>query len=306
MRAVHFAAAIQTFGALLFLRLLAEPDASSSGATGTRPQPRWLMVMLAGSLAATVVSGAGWLMLQAADMVESSVGDAWRDGAIGMLLTGTYAGTVWQVRIALTAALILTVGAHAATRQNAKRGSLCTTALVLAAALLGSAAWLGHPGADPGALRPLHLTVHAAHMLAAAAWLGGLLPFLLVLSHARRAATAGELAAAQRIGTRFGNLAQWAVAVLLVCGIVNTGLVVDSFGSLLAGPFAGLLAAKVALLLIMLVLAAENRRRLVPKLATHQAGVAGRLQRNVIGEIALGGIILLLAGVLGISAPNGG
>jgi putative copper resistance protein D len=297
---------MQTFGALMFMLLLVDRDVSLTTTGAARRPPRWAMPMIAVSVTATVVSGAVWLVLQAADLTDSPLDEAWRDGALGTLLFDTYAGRVWQIRIGMAAALVLNVGALAVTGLKPMQGWLNATGLALAGAVLISAAWLGHAGADPSELGPLHLSVHAAHMLAAATWLGGLLPFSLLLRQARRAPTATDLALARRTGIRFGNLAQLAVAILLLCGIVNTGLVVDSFGNLLTGEFAELLAAKVGLLLIMLVLAAENRRRLVPNLASDGPAVAARLHRNVIGELALGGLILLIAGVLGITAPNGG
>lgn len=305
-RAVHFAATIQTFGALLFTWLLAGASVSATSADAALRRPRWAMPVIAVSVAATILSGGVWLILQAADMTESPLQETWHNGAIGTLLFETHAGLVWQIRFLLAAALTLNVGVQAMPGLRPHQRWLNTSGLALAGAVLISAAWLGHAGADPGVFGPLHIFVHAAHMLAAATWLGGLLPFSLVLLQADRAATTTALALAHRIGVRFGNLAQLAVGILVLSGLVNTGLVVDSIRDLLTAEFAGLLAAKICLLLIMLILAAENRRRLVPDLASSRPAVATRLYRNVIGELALGGLVLLVAGLLGITAPNGG
>jgi putative copper export protein len=264
------------------------------------------MPVVAVSVVATIFSGAVWLVLQAADMTESSLGEAWDNGALNTLLFETHAGLVWWIRLALVTALLLNVCALAIFDKHTRQRWLNATGLVLASAVLISATWLGHAAADPSDLGPLHIAVHVTHMLAAATWLGGLLPFALLLSQAHRSATSTEIVIAHQIGIRFGNLAQLAVGALLLSGIVNTGLVVDSARDLLTGAFPGLLATKIGLLLIMLILAAENRRRLVPNLASNGPAPATRLRRNVIGELALGGLILLIAGALGITAPTGG
>lgn len=305
-RAVHFAAAIQTFGALLFLRLLAAPDGSAVDMGTALRRSRWTMPIVAVSLVATIFSGAMWLGLQAADMTETSLDEVWRNGAVDTLLFETHAGLVWWVRLGLVTVLMLNVCALAVFDKRAEQRWLNATGVALAGAVLVSAAWLGHAGADPSELGPLHIALHVTHMLAAGIWLGGLLPFALLLSQAYRSAAVTELAIAHRTGIRFGNLAQLAVGILLLSGIVNTALMVDSAWDLLTGTFAGLLATKIGLLLVMLMLAAENRRRLVPKLASNGPVSATRLRANVIGELALGGLILLIAGALGITAPSGG
>src|SRR5258708_17086910 len=145
-----------------------------------------------------MVSGAVWLVLQAADMTEGPLDEAWRSGAFGTLLFETYAGRVWQIRIAVAAALLLNVCALAIPDMNLKQRCLNATGLALAGAVLISAAWLRHAGADPTALLPLHLSVHAAHMLAAASWLGGLLPFSVLLCQGARARAVTELAPSPR------------------------------------------------------------------------------------------------------------
>jgi putative copper resistance protein D len=269
-------------------------------------RPRWLLPIVALSLIATIFSGAMWLTLQAADMTESSLGEAWRNGALDRLLFDTRAGLVWWIRLAFATALILNVGALAIFDKHTKQRWLIAAGLGLAGAVLISAAWLGHAGADPSALRALHLAIHITHILAAAIWLGGLLPFVLLLFQANRSAATTGFAIAHHIGIRFGNLAQLAVGALLLSGIVNTALVVGSDWDFVTGAFAALLATKVGLLLVMLVLAAENRRRLVPKLASNGSASAARLRRNVIGELALGGLILVVVGALGITSPTGG
>jgi putative copper export protein len=55
----------------------------------------------------------------------------------------------------------------------------------------------------------------------------------------------------------------------------------------------------------MLVLAANNRQWLVPRLSDASSPqAAARLRWSVLGELALGALILLVAGALGLSPPG--
>src|ERR1700694_1386280 len=67
VRALHFAAAIQAIGALLFVCILERPSAFADDAAGPSAT-RWLMNVAVLSAIAIVPSGIAWLVLQAADM----------------------------------------------------------------------------------------------------------------------------------------------------------------------------------------------------------------------------------------------
>jgi len=299
LRAIHFAFAIQVIGALLFCVILNRAPAGATGWARDR-----FVRLAAVSAVAVVVSEIAWLVLQAADMADSGVLDVWTSGALGALMLKTRAGIIWWGRLALALAVIVAVGAAGRTTNAA----LTAIGFALAVASSVSGAWLSHAAADPGPYGTLHLAVHAAHMLGAALWLGGFVPLLMLLWRARRSRDPKDLALARHAAVWFGNIALLAVGVLVATGMANTAFAADSAADLTVGPFARLLAGKVVLFLVMLALAAHNRQRLVPQLAAASASavVATRLWRNVLAELALGILILVLAGALGLTPPGEG
>ncbi|HEY2008778.1 MAG TPA: CopD family protein, partial [Rhizomicrobium sp.] len=99
--------------------------------------------------------------------------------------------------------------------------------------------------------------------------------------------------------------AEWgmlAVALLVMTGIINAAMV------LLGSPghdnrvYAGILALKVALALIMIVLALINHFRVLPRLA--RPGMAGKLRQRVGWELGLGLAVVGLAALLTLLAPT--
>ena len=91
----------------------------------------------------------------------------------------------------------------------------------------------------------------------------------------------------------------------VITGVANTALLVEDASELMSGTFAKLLGAKLLLLLLMLVLAAYNRQLLLPRLASATPWhVAALLRRSVWAELAIGMVVLLIAGALGITPPG--
>ena len=102
---------------------------------------------------------------------------------------------------------------------------------LLAAALLISLAWISHPAAAPE--QPLGLLGDALHLLAAAAWMGGL-PCLAIYLATNPGAAAGHVL------RRFSALSLCCVSVLTVSGISNAWLVVGSIKALCSPPVTAL------------------------------------------------------------------
>ena len=65
----------------------------------------------------------------------------------------------------------------------------------------------------------------------------------------------------------FGNIALLAVGIIVISGVATTALIVRDVPDLTAGTYVALLAVKLALFCLMLVLAAVNRLKLVPRVA---------------------------------------
>jgi len=303
IRAIHFAAAIQVIGALLFLWIVDDAPPSDIHPAG-RARSGLLAHLAILSVAAVAASGIAWFALQVTDMTEGSLTAAWTSGAVHTVLFKTHAGTIWWVRLAIVTALAIVFIGLARSRAAPRRVALIA-ALTLAVANLASCAWLSLAAADPGPFGALHIGVHAAHMLGASLWLGGFIPLAMLLSPAQPGRGKNDLALVHYVSVRFGSIALFAVAVIVLTGIANTVLLVQDASDLTSGAFAKLLAAKLLLLLVMVVLAGNNRQWLVPRLASAKPWDAiAWLRRSVLAELALGAAVLLIAGALGITPPG--
>lgn len=299
VRAVHFAVAIQAIGALLFVCILGRLPAV--GGLAAEPSARrWLLSAATLSAIAIVPSGFAWLVLQAADMTGHTVIGAWDDGAVGLLLFKTHAGVVWRVRFVIAAILLVDLCALACLRRVPSETAV-VVGLVLAIANFVSCAWLSHAGSDAGPYASLHLAAHALHMLGVSLWLGGLVPLAMLVSRALNSGHGGAVMAAHAASI-FGNIALLAVGIIVISGVATTALIVRDVPDLTAGTYVALLAVKLAVFCLMLVLAAVNRLKLVPRVAaSNYTPAAMLLWWSILAELALGLVILLVVGALGVT-----
>lgn len=258
---------------------------------------RAMVVLLVVALAA---SGLG-LVAVAASMAGVAMLDV--DGAtLATIVTQTAFGWAWTARMgALVLALVLAV--------SERRDSSRTVASsIVTAVALGSLAWNGHAAAGEGATGWLLLVADTTHLLAAAIWIGALGGFALLLSSDRRsdpgfaAATHSALASFARIGT-------FAVLALVATGLVNGAMLVglDRLPSLGSTLYGDVLIVKLAAFAAMLGLAASNRFRLTPALASPSVSLSDNawrsIRRSVALEAAAGFAVLALVAWLGILAP---
>jgi putative copper resistance protein D len=146
----------------------------------------------------------------------------------------------------------------------------------------------------------VHLVADVLHLIAASAWLGGLLPYVLFLM-AVRGGEASSRAAAVKATQRFSILGILAVETIFVTGFVNSWNLVGGFGALVATNYGRLLLVKIVLFLTMVGFAAVNRFCLAPRLALD--GATRDLERNSLIEVALGLLVLSIVGALGTLSP---
>ena len=91
----------------------------------------------------------------------------------------------------------------------------------------------------------LMLTVYSVHVLAAAAWVGGLPPLLFALAEQRRSPPPEARAATLDILSRYSLMAMVAVSLIVASGIANAGFRVGfSFDRLLDADYGSVLSAK--------------------------------------------------------------
>ena len=300
VRAIHFAATAITAGTLVFRAVVAKPALPSDQAIAKLLRTQTLRMAWTG-LAVTLLSGVIWFLLQAASMSGLPFGEAMTSRMLLTVLNQTQFGLLSEIRMAL--AIIL-----AACLAYGRFPLLDRFAPAAALGLTAAIAWTGHAGSTPGEMGNLHLAADALHLVAAASWLGGLVPLVLLLAAARRHRTVEWASLARAAAGRFSTLGIVSVAALLVTGIVNAWILVGSFDALLVTGYGRLLTLKLAVFAVMLVFAAVNRFWLTPQLgfsSGHEPRPEAlrQLTRNSTIEIALGLGIFAIVGMLGTLHP---
>ncbi len=236
-------------------------------------------------------------------------------------MTGTLSGaldwdTLWSVlsetnfgKVSIARLLLVTIILGLVTvRATLPKQYADQLTVALSAALLASLAGVGHTQLHDGITRIIHLSADGLHLLAAGAWLGGLVPLFYVVATAVRTSSPADDAEASNAALRFSSMGYVAVATILVSGLVNAWLLVGSFANLVATPYGQLLIVKLCLFGGMLALAALNRFWLVPSLIREDAlrGPAAGLSKfrgHILGEQAFGFLIILLVSAIGIIEP---
>jgi len=237
-----------------------------------------------------LVSAIIWLQLEAASMA----GDwsaALDPGTIGAVLTDTAFGHAWAAHLVLAAALVAVVVFGPRDRWAAT--------LLASAALLASLGLVDHAAMQTGAEGVLHRVNDAVHLLAAGAWIGGLVPFAMCL----RAYERDELRKdAVQAMTGFSFWGQLIVAGVVLTGVVNIALTSGHPPIPPTTPYRALLVAKLAIVAVTISLAVFNRFILAPRLKESATALAA-LRATSAAEIALGCVVVALVSVFGLLDP---
>src|SRR6202048_1587433 len=292
-RLLHYAA-VTTLAGVSFFPLYAYAAAEPAGLF------RWRQVVLLAAAAAALISGLLWFVFSVANMSGTMAGIADQE-MLWTVVSETSFGSVWMARMVLVV-LILGVTAVCPRRKGIAGPGLVTA--FLAAILLASLAGTGHVQVEEGWMSLAHVGSDAAHLLAAGAWLGGLVPLgFILLDYSMRG---GEpIVDVDRILLRFSSMGYVAVATLVASGLINSWFLVRSVSSLLTTLYGQILLAKVAAFAAMLALAAANRFWLVPRMMETRAGSGqaavwlARLRYHVLGEQFLGVMVLLAVSRVG-------
>ena len=172
------------------------------------------------------------------------------------------------------------------------RGIVGLSAGLIGALLIAvSYTFVGHSLGDPRWLLASLLTLH---LLAAAFWIGAFLP----LRHA-----VGQPEGA-RLLHRFGNVASLTVALLVVVGLIFAWLMTGSFSNLLSTAYGWTLLAKLGVVSGLMALAALNKWRFVPALASGTPAAVPHLRRSIkIEAIAVLLILMATATLTSITTP---
>ncbi len=307
LRAFHFAATASLAGALLFQTLIGGPAVQVARGDEYTPAiaRRRLARIVWISFVFVLATGAGWFVVQTAQMTDVPSSAIFTEGAAWNVLLNTDFGNVWAARAVLAAffagAFLLETGPLANVRAS---GALSTA---LAVSLVGALAFAGHAAAGSDIEGTVHLSADILHLVAAAAWLGALLPLAMLLSAACAKNDEFRIAIARTATTRFSILGVVSVGTLVATGIVNSWFLVDSIDAFVGTNYGRLLSLKVVLFFVMLSIAAFNRLRLSPRLVKESGSVQHaallQLRNNCLMEAALGLVILFLVGALGTLPP---
>ena len=231
-----------------------------------------------------------WLALESASMADdwSAAVDP---GQIGAVLTDTAFGHAWALHLALAAALVAIVAVS-------PRDGWAATSLV-SAALLASLGLVGHAAMQTAAAGALHRANHAVHLMAAGAWIGGLVPFVMCL----RAYDRDDLRKdAVRAMAGFSFWGQLIVAAIVLTGVVNIALTSHHPPLPPTTPYRALLVAKLVIVATMILLALFNRFVLAPRLKA-SANALATLRATSLAEIALGCIVIALVSTFALFDP---
>jgi putative copper resistance protein D len=301
VRAIHFGATITVTGGLLFLAFIAEPAFRLAVGAGVATLVRARLAVMAWTgLTVTVLSGAAWLIVQAERMSELSLGEVLAQGIVWTVLSETDFGSAWMVRLILAvflAAILPWVGWQPAR----------AAAVLVSAGLMGTLAWAGHAAAGSDVEGAIHLAADVLHLVAAATWVGALIPLAVLLRAAHRERS--EVAVAGAALLRFSSLGIVGVGTLALTGLVNTWMLAGSVEALVETEYGNLLVAKVALFLVMLSFGAINRFWLTPRVAhAPKAAIAAaalrQIERNSMIEAGLGAIVIIIVALLGTLPPG--
>ena len=218
----------------------------------------WNLSALIASVVA-LLTAVAWLQLEAAAMAGdwSAALDV---SVIGTVLSDTEFGHAWAAHLVLAAALVAVV------------------ILVGARPLGGDIARFGGAAGEPRPRRPramqtgaegvLHRLNHAVHLLAAGAWLGGLIAFAMCLQAYDRDDLRRDAVQAMMSFSFWGQLV---VAAIILTGLVNIALTSGHPPIPPTTPYRALLLAKLGIVGIMIALAVFNRFFLAPQLKSSPA-----------------------------------
>lgn len=215
-------------------------------------------------------------------------------------------GFLWPPVIAValvaaagTAALSAALGSTSVRGRVA--GVVCAGIAVCAPVLVGHTRTV-----EPGWLM---IASDLGHLLAGAFWAGGVLGLLRFLAAARPGTAAGsprtDPEAAARVVVRFSRFALASVILLAVSGTIMAVLIVGTWDAVLGTGYGRTLLLKLGIVAAVVVLAAWNRTRLLPRITARPTAALqwASLRRILSYEAALLVAVIAITGFLSNSSP---
>jgi copper transport protein len=257
------------------------------GAASASVRQRLLRVLAGFAVALAVVALLG-IVFQGAAAGNLSLGQAFSSDVVSSVAETRF-GRLSLVRaaIAVAIAVLALLVLRAGSRMSRP---VAAVAILLGLGLVVTPGFSGHASVSG----PVALIADAAHVQAAATWVGGLafVVAALVLSHDDR----WRLAAASV--PRFSTMAVASVTILVIAGTVNGYLQVRAWRGLWETEYGVLLLVKLGLVLPLLALGAYNNRYAVPRL---RAQIASAIERRRFLRYASSELVIMAA-IVGVTA----
>ena len=303
-RWLNFASTFVLIGCPAALVYLAPVLSTAGSPAGGFPETvTWTHRLIRIAALVALASGIVWLFGTMANMSGGFV-DATDPAFLHAFLFETPFGAVAAVRVAL-----LTAAATVALVPMPQQVRLVAI-VVVAVCLIMNQASLGHAAEGGDTLYGACMKIsYDAHVLAGAAWLGGLPVLLLAGTEAwrRPSVESGRSSGMTQLLYRFSAMAIGAVCVILVSGAANAAFRVGADpAALVATTYGTVLFVKLGLVAAMLGLAAYNRFVVMPRLRSRLRDEEARpvgLRLSLGLELALGLCVLGAVAVLGITPP---
>lgn len=310
VRWLHFCSLLALAGSVLFVLLVwSSAVRTISTALGQGFQARVAKVFWLSWTVALLTTLAGFV-LQGAVAGDVPISSAVTPSVLGEVASTRY-GVVAIVRLVLLVlaliywrASLLPVLRRIATGSNGLDGSQALLPLglgvVVFGSLLATPGLAGHPGSTP----PVALNVAAdvLHMLAAAAWIGGLFLLTYAVFRPLRHDPDAQSSVLLPVVVRFSSIATIALVTIVVTGVLRSWLEVGALRALTNSTYGWVLLTKLGVFIPLAALGAFNNRRTLPRLReTPTAGGEGpykTLRRLVAIEVALGLVVIAVTALL--------
>jgi putative copper resistance protein D len=254
-------------------------------------------------LSVTLLLGLVGLLATTTAQATGVAENAWHPGAWLELLQKTRIGLIWKLRAALA---LLVCGVALYVRFSSWARWQYVLYATVAALTLAAGSLSSHSAADE--LSVTSVLPYALHTVLASVWFGGLPAFLTVLFTAIRTRTYEETDRSSfQTLQHFSKMALPVMIAVVATGIIVTDRMVDtSYAALVATSWGWLLDTKLALLIVILVIAARARLVWLPALNQNEdVAEASRrtLRKWVTLEVLLASALVLAATLLSNAVP---
>jgi putative copper export protein/mono/diheme cytochrome c family protein len=287
LRGAHVAMLVSLFGTLVFLTLVA--PAAMSEAPEQAPRLRRVLLRLARvSLAGGLILGMAWLLIETVaiagtDDIETTL------QALPVVAWQTQFGQ-WLLLRGVALLIVLPL--------LRPRRARIIIAAVLTGLALGVQPMLGHAGAIGGNVEVTLVGSEIMHLLAAGAWLGGLLPLFITIGRLPHKAAATACRGFTPVGLS-------ATVVLAGTAVLQVTELMGGMPGLFGTGYGHVALLKLGLFGVLLGLAALNRLALTDRLAGSAPDAARLHMRVSIAiETVLGLAVVVTAGFLATHAPG--